>query len=208
MPSSSQWLSNPGTASATVTSNSLSFSPVRPTNRSLPHRISPVFRSNTSIGSGAYSMLLERAVSMPPLTRSRYCRTLCWAMRLRRTPTYSTSADTSASATASSGEKGKAAITKAARHIPYSMILVRKPRISFLLKQDTSFQLQWGISGNGHLRLQMVIPLQITIIVYYITPFPLSQQQKRSFSTLCPPGRSVAEGGEKLGVYNGGKGVL
>lgn len=25
------------------------------------------------------------------------------------------------------------------------------------------------------------------------------------FSALCPPGRSVAEGGEKLGVYNGGK---
>ena len=167
-----------------------------------------MFRSNTSIGSGAYSMLLERAVSMPPLTRSRYCRTLCCAMRLRRTPTYSTSADTSASATASSGERGMAAITKAARHIPYSMILVRKPRISFLLKQDTSFQLQWGISGNGHLRLQMVIPLQITIIAYYITPFPLSQQQKRSFFHALPSGAKRGGRRRKVGGVQRGKGVL
>ena len=47
---------------------------------------------------------------------------------------------------ASSGEKGMVAMTKATRHMPYSMMLVRKPRMSFLLKVTPHFQ--WEYHSN------------------------------------------------------------
>ena len=102
------------------------------------HSTSPVVASNTSMGSGAYSILLERAESMPPDTLSMYCRTEACAILLRRLPTSSTTAATAASASASSGSKGMVTMTNAIRHRPYRAILVRNPRMIFLLKRRSS----------------------------------------------------------------------
>ena len=109
-------------------------------NISLHHRISPVVTSNTSMGSGAYSMLLERAVSIPPDTRSIYCRTEACAILLRRRPTRMTNTATTASASASSGSKGTVTATNAIRHRLYSVMLVRNPRMIFLLTGSPPFR--------------------------------------------------------------------
>jgi len=109
-------------------------------NISLHHRISPVVTSNTSMGSGAYSMLLERAVSIPPDTRSIYCRTEACAIFVRRRPTRMTSTATAASASASSGSKGTVTATNAIRHRLYSVMLVRNPRMIFLLTGSPPFR--------------------------------------------------------------------
>ena len=119
---------------STSISKIFSFWLVSCRNISLLHSTSPVFTSNTSMGSGAYSILLERAESIPPDTRSMYCRTEAWAILLRRFPSSSTTTATRASPAASSGSTGMVTITKASRHRLYSAIFVRNPRMIFLLK--------------------------------------------------------------------------
>ena len=88
------------------------------------------------------------------------------------------------------------------------MILVRKPRISFLLKADTSLH-RWEYHSN------------LQSLLYYSTPLCLSQQQKYDFGRgislraflrqsasgrqTCCRRRRAAKDGEKLGVYKRGK---
>ena len=123
-----------GITASTAVSNTFSFWAVSCMNISLHHRISPVVTSNTSMGSGAYSILLERAESMPPETRSMYWRTDACAIFVRRRPTRMTRIATKPSAAASSGSKGTVTATKTTRHRLYSVILVRNPWMIFLLK--------------------------------------------------------------------------
>ena len=75
---------------------------------------------------------------MPPDTRSIYWRTEAWAIFVRLRLTRITKIATRPSATASSGSKGTVTATKATRHRLYSAMLVRKPRMIFLLKGRSS----------------------------------------------------------------------
>ena len=86
--------------------------------------------------------------------------------------------------------------------------MVRKPRISFLLKADTSLH-RWEYHSN------------LQSLLYYSTPLCLSQQQKYDFGwgislraflrqsasgrQTCCRRRRAAKDGEKLGVYKRGK---
>ena len=115
-------------------SNTPSFCSVRARKPSLHHTTAWVSMSNTIMGSGAKSILLDRAESMPPVKRSMYWRMLCCTERLRRRAMISSTTAAAPSPMASRTSKGMAARANSTRHMKYRVTLVRRILVSFLFK--------------------------------------------------------------------------